>query len=46
MPVPVEIQAGALSRDIPCIACGHDHSFLPCDHHGCPCARHIRNGID
>ena len=37
-------RAGALSRDLPCPGCAHDHSSLPCDH--CPCGIALRNGID
>lgn len=35
---------GCLSHDVPCVGCGHDHSFLDCD--WCPCGIAIRNGID
>lgn len=33
-----------LSRWLPCVACGHDHGFLPCD--SCPCGLTERNGIE
>ena len=35
---------GALSHDVPCPSCRHDHSVLPCDH--CPCGIWWRPGID
>jgi hypothetical protein len=35
---------GGLSHDIPCVACGHDHAALPCDH--CLCGSAWRPGID
>lgn len=35
-----------LSRWLPCVACGHDHGYLPCDVPDCPCSYHDRNGIE
>lgn len=35
---------GALSHDVPCVACGHDHAALPCD--WCLCGTAPRIGVD
>lgn len=36
-------QEAALSRQMPCPACGHEHLWLDCD--DCTCSAHEQTGI-